>query len=214
MAKQIISIGPLGGNSYWECNEPFGIVKRYIQLYINGQKASTQRSAYDSHGEWLDSVERVRALASLINDYWYKTETLYEEEKDLFDSSKMKNILGALSGWEFYIKGNYPNTIISSLHGWPGFPLYVEFEGRSIRCHEARLDFANSIFELDGTYKDTTECASYSCTLSFREKSLIKKLLRAYFLNNIVFQSQFLQKLKFSAYSNLSDYMKNGYLKF
>ena len=34
----------------------------------------------------------------LINDYWYKTETLYEEEKDLFDSSKMKNILGALSG--------------------------------------------------------------------------------------------------------------------
>ena len=38
---------------------------------------------------------------------WYKTETLYEEEKDLFDSSKMKNILGALSGWEFYIKGNY-----------------------------------------------------------------------------------------------------------
>ena len=113
-----------------------------------------------------------------------------------------------------HFNGTAMNSIISSLHGWPGFPLYVEFEGRSIRCHEARLDFANSIFELDGTYKDTTECASYSCTLSYRDKSLIKKLLRAYFLNNIVFQSQFLQKLSFSAYSNLSDYMKNGYLSF
>lgn len=214
MSKTIITIGPLGGNSYWECNEPFGIVKRYIQLYINGQKASTQRSAFDSHSEWLDGVERVRALASIINDYWYKTETLNTEEKNAFDSLKMKNILRALSGWDFFIKGNYPKSTISSIHGWPGTPTFVEFDGKTIKCNEAKLDFSNSIFQLEGTYKYIDESASYTCSLSYTEKSLIKKLLRAYFLNNIEFRSKFLQKLSFSAYSQLSDYMKYGYLKY
>ena len=213
MAKEKITIGPLGGNSYWECNEPFGIVKRYIQLYINGEKASTQRSAFDSRNEWLNGVERVRSLASIINDYWYKTESLSLDQKEAFETPKIHNILGALSGWEFYIKGRYPNAVISSKHGWPGFPLNVDFDGKTIVCNEACLDFANGTFNLDGWNKQTREKTSYSCTLSYTEKALIKKLLRAYFLNNIDFQSKFLQKLSFHAYSNLSDYMKNGFLK-
>ncbi|MBO7120261.1 MAG: hypothetical protein J6W03_08090 [Bacteroidaceae bacterium] len=213
MAKEIITIGPLGGNSYWECNEPFGIVKRYIQLYINGEKASAQRSAFDSHNEWLEGVERVRSLASIINDYWYKTEPLYLDQKDAFDTPKIQNILIALSGWDFFIKGRYPNAVISSKHGWPGFPHKVDFDGRTIVCDEACLDFAKGTFKLDGWYKETRETASYYCSLSYIEKTLIKKLLRAYFLNNIDFISKFLQKLSFHAYSNLSDYMKNGFLK-
>lgn len=213
MAKEIISIGPLDGDSYWECNEPFGITKRYIQLFINGQKASTHRSCFDSHNEWLDGVDKVRALASIFNDYWFKTESLSSEQVNIYDTPKIQGILYALSGWVLHLKGRYPNIIATSQHKWPGFRHEIDFDGRTIICDEACLDFEKSTFKVEGWKKNSDEKTSYSCTLSYVEKTLIKKLLRAYFLNNIVFCSQFLNELKFSAYPNLSDYLKNGFLK-
>ena len=209
MAKEIIYIKPLN-NSYWECKEPLGIVNRYIQLYIGGKGVS--RCSFDNRQEWLEGIETVKSMASIVNSYPYKSEPLSFDEKKLFDTPKIQNILLSLSGWQLFIKKKYPHLDLQSVHEWPGIRHMVEFSGKKIICSNSFLVFDSKYLEIHGLNQETSELELYSDTLSNIELNLIRKFIRADLLNRLDSISRFL-KVSFNWSSTISDYMKGGFLK-
>ncbi len=209
MGKEIITIQPIS-NSYWECNEPWGFVRRYIQLYENGIAVQNGRCTFDSHQDWLKGVENLRCAASIINSSPSKKDHLSKAERELYETKKIQNILCALSGWQLFIYERYPNLEIESNFNWPSFPMALDIEGKTILCKSVYISSKSRTYVIMGRNKETDSNESYEDELSVEELELIRKILRVGLLTQLKLITT---KLAFSHKGSLSKYIESGFIE-
>lgn len=196
-------------NSYWLAKESlFG--GKTIALFINNQKQPNIFSCKDS-SQFENLIKELKSLASLLNSTPI-TDVISNSELEISESEKFINFRYALNGFLSF-SGNYPNVVITSAHGFPGYKMPVIVNGDTIICSRAKFNFSNCQLDVEGYVKGTSNFRNEFMFVPSEYKEVLRKLLRASYLSRIEWVSRFMNFSPMINDSTIVNGIRNGYLR-
>ncbi len=195
-------------NSYWLAKESlFG--GKTIDLFINNQKQPNRFCCKDIY-QYENLIKELKSLASILNSTPI-TDVISPSEIEISESEKFLNFLYALNG-ALSFSGNYPNLVIESSHGFPGYKIPVKINGDIIICSRAKFNFANCQLNVEGYVKGTSDYHREFMFVPREYKEIFRKLLRASYLSRIDWVSRFMNFSPMISDNTIVNGIRNGYL--
>ncbi|MBD5336671.1 MAG: hypothetical protein HDR95_05105 [Bacteroides sp.] len=196
-------------NSYWLAKESlFG--GKTIALVINKQRQSNTFSCKDS-SQYEYLIKELKSLARFLN-YTPITDVISNSEIEISETDNFLNFRYALNGILSFT-GSYPNLVIESTHGFPGYKMPVNINGDTIICLRAKFNFANCQLDVEGYVKGTTDYHNEFMFVSREYKEIYRKLLRSSFLCRIDWVSRFMNFSPMINDNTVVNGIRNGYLR-
>lgn len=196
-------------NSYWLAKESlFG--SKTIALFINNQKQPNIFGCKDSY-HYESLIKELRSLATLLNST-PMTDVISNSEIEISKSDKFLNFRYALNGFLSF-SGSYPNLVIESSHGFPGYKMPVKINGDTIICSRAKFNFSNCQLNVEGYVKGTVEFHKEFMFVPREYKEVLRMLLRASYLCRIDWVSRFMNFSPMINDNTIVNGIRNGYLR-
>lgn len=175
------------GDYYWLAKEPLMIVKRYVQLY-KGKQPILNRYSCDTHEEWLNAVQNFQSFASFLNKS-QGVDIIAKYQYDLMQTEDFKAICMSLHGRDVRFERN--GDLVRTSFVYPDFNIPIVLNGVQITCKNASLDFKTGEYVVRGEDRNYN-IREFKVNLDLHTANVIRILMRASYLENLVWVTRFM----------------------